>query len=166
METPQVRRLRPRHASVGPGRGGNALAVLLLPPILRPAVKAYLLGYASVVAPRILTLILQHFSKRRRRKTEAEEDVGAADKSAGQPQGRRQRQQQFITSLKDILRKGLDPHHFPTFCAVIVGGSTILEASQRVPLRADTPAFSTGPSEAAHWPLPSNFTRVTGRVSD
>ena len=36
------------------------------PPVLRPLVRAYLLGYASTVAPRLLTLVLQHLTRRRK----------------------------------------------------------------------------------------------------
>ncbi|KAJ4025178.1 hypothetical protein NW752_002646 [Fusarium irregulare] len=38
-----------------------------VPEILRPLIRAYLLGYASAVAPRLLTLVLQHVAKRRRK---------------------------------------------------------------------------------------------------
>lgn len=101
-------------------RSAGEVLLQPLPPILRPAAKAYLLGYASVVGPRILTLLLRHFSKgRRRRKGDASTET----------QGHRQRRE-FLASLKEILLKGLDPYRFPAFCAAMVGGSTILEVGR------------------------------------
>lgn len=81
-----------------------------IPPILRPLLRAYFLGYASAVAPRILTLLMQYIT-RKRRKTATEN---------GQCIG-------FVTQLRRIVLAGLDPQRFPTFCALIVGGSTLLE---------------------------------------
>lgn len=82
-----------------------------IPPLLRPLVRAYLLGYASAVAPRLLTLLLQqHVSSRRT----------AHDTRHGEP---------FLAALRRILGGGLDWRRFPAFCALLVGGSTLLEAS-------------------------------------
>jgi hypothetical protein len=83
-----------------------------LPPLLRPLVRAYLLGYASAVAPRVLTLVLQHATARRSRL----KDGAVRPRSS------------FVESLLRILRGGLDLQRFPTFCALLVGGSTLLEA--------------------------------------
>ncbi|KAI1655803.1 hypothetical protein F4813DRAFT_391377 [Daldinia decipiens] len=83
-----------------------------IPPLLRPLIRAYVLGYTSAVAPRLLTLILQHVTRRRR-------DKGAA---VTQPHD------SFISSLQRIVRGGLELQGFPTFCAALVGGTTLLEA--------------------------------------
>ncbi|OTB05408.1 hypothetical protein M426DRAFT_139559 [Hypoxylon sp. CI-4A] len=83
-----------------------------IPPVLRPLIRAYVLGYASAVAPRLLTLVLQHVTKKRRNK-----GIAKVIKP----------HESFITSLQRILRGGLEPQRFPTFCAAIVGGTTLLE---------------------------------------
>ncbi|KAL7944438.1 hypothetical protein V8C42DRAFT_326772 [Trichoderma barbatum] len=84
-----------------------------LPAALRPLVRAYLLGYASAVAPRLLTLMLQFISKKRR----------SAKKYLSSDRDERS----FKDSAFRILRTGLDPRRFPTFCAALVGGSTLLQ---------------------------------------
>ncbi len=56
-----------------------------IPPLLRPAVRAYLLGYASAVAPRILTLLLQHISRHRRRRRRQQQSERAKDSVAVTP---------------------------------------------------------------------------------
>ncbi|KAI1765811.1 hypothetical protein GGR53DRAFT_244618 [Hypoxylon sp. FL1150] len=86
-----------------------------IPPLLRPLIRAYVLGYASAVAPRLLTLVLQYVTRRRRGRT----DKGAV--IVTQPHD------SFFASLQRILRGGLDLQRFPTFCAVLVGGTTLLE---------------------------------------
>ncbi|KAK1986695.1 integral membrane protein [Colletotrichum cereale] len=85
-----------------------------IPPILRPLLRAYLLGYASAVAPRILTLLMQYITKKRRK--------GSTEN--GQCDG-------FVAMFRRIVLAGLDPQRFPTFCAVLVGGSTLLEEPLR-----------------------------------
>ena len=93
-----------------PTRSRRPLGLELVPEILRPLIRAYLLGYASAVAPRLLTLILQHVVRRRRKYISPEQD-----------------EHTFLESGKHILRTGLEPQRFPTFCAVLVGGSTLLQ---------------------------------------
>ncbi|KAI1084446.1 hypothetical protein F5B20DRAFT_296703 [Whalleya microplaca] len=83
-----------------------------IPPILRPVIRAYVLGYASAVAPTLLNLVLQHVTRRRRKD---------ATSSATPPHD------SFLKSLQRILRGGLELQRFPTFCAVLVGGTTFLE---------------------------------------
>ncbi|KAI1403780.1 hypothetical protein F4819DRAFT_495160 [Hypoxylon fuscum] len=95
--------------SLLPPRGRRKLEESI-PPLLRPLIRAYVLGYASAVAPRLLTLVLQYVTRRRR-------DKGAAIVTHS-----------FIASLQRILRGGLELQRFPTFCAVLVGGTTLLEA--------------------------------------
>ncbi|KAI1388331.1 uncharacterized protein F4822DRAFT_242335 [Hypoxylon trugodes] len=83
-----------------------------IPPLLRPLIRAYVLGFASAVTPRLLTLVMQHVTKRRKNK-------GAS--SVILPHDT------FIASLQRIVRGGLELQRFPTFCAVLVGGTTLLE---------------------------------------
>ncbi|KAI0799409.1 integral membrane protein [Xylaria sp. FL0064] len=84
-----------------------------VPPILRPVLRAYVLGYASAVAPRVLTLILQNGARWR--------------KSRGLKSDTQPPQDSFAASLRHILCSGLDLQRFPTFCATLVGGTTFLD---------------------------------------
>lgn len=86
-----------------------------VPPVLRPVLRAYLLGYASSTAPRVLTLLLLHLSRRRKNIDEKPDDS-------------------FLPSLLRVLKGGLEPQRFPTFCAALVGGSTLFEARDAPPL--------------------------------
>jgi hypothetical protein len=88
-----------------------------VPPALRPVLRAYVLGYASSTAPRLLTLLLTHLSRKRKNIDEKPDDF-------------------FLLSLFRILKGGLELQRFPTFCAALVGGSTLLQAR-------DQPPFST-----------------------
>ncbi|KAI1381511.1 hypothetical protein F4677DRAFT_128068 [Hypoxylon crocopeplum] len=83
-----------------------------IPPLLRPLIRAYVLGYASAVTPRILTLVLRYVTRRR-------SDKGAANVT--------QPHDSFFVSLQRILRGGLELQRFPTFCAALIGGTTLLE---------------------------------------
>lgn len=91
--------------------GGGILRLSSIPPILRPVARAYALGYASAVAPRLLTLILQRLTRRKRRRLSQGRDADRAS---------------FRSSALHIIRTGFDVQRFPTFCAVLVGGSTLL----------------------------------------
>lgn len=94
-----------------------------VPPILRPLVRAYLLGYASAVAPRLLTLLLKHVtSLMARRRALAGRPEPTPDKLQRRHDG-----ETFFESFQQILRAGLDPRRFPAFCALLVGGSTLFE---------------------------------------
>ncbi|PBP21511.1 integral membrane protein [Diplocarpon rosae] len=77
-----------------------------IPLLLRPIVRAYVLGYASSTAPRIVTLLLTHRSRR-------SENIEKKPDHAS-----------FRSALR-ILRGGLELQRFPAFCAAIVGGSTL-----------------------------------------
>ena len=81
-----------------------------LPSSLQPVLRAYLLGYASSTAPRLLTLLLTHLSRRRKNIEESPHD-------------------EFCRSFLEILRGGLHRKRFATFCAALVGGSILLEVS-------------------------------------
>jgi hypothetical protein len=82
-----------------------------VPTLLRPLVRAYILGYASSTVPRLLTLLLAWISKG---KKVSEERIHLSS---------------FIIRT---LRGGLDWHRFPAFCAALVGGSTLLQARDRI----------------------------------
>jgi hypothetical protein len=84
-----------------------------VPALLRPLIRAYLLGYASTTVPRLLTLLLAYLSITRKK------SVGG---------------EQFWPSLRETLRRGLDWQRFPTFCATLVGGSTLLQARDHYPV--------------------------------
>jgi len=86
-----------------------------IPPVLRPVLRAYVLGYASSTVPRLLTLLLTHLSRRRKNI-----DLKPSES--------------FLDSFIRILNGGLELQRFPTFCAALVGGSTILEARDLRPL--------------------------------
>ncbi|KAK0723145.1 integral membrane protein [Lasiosphaeria miniovina] len=101
-----------------------------IPPVLRPLMRAYLLGYASAVAPRLLTLFLQYLTGRRHKVPARDTPSGTADAEA-KTKGVHVQGQLFLDSLRHVLLGGLDLQRFPTFCATIVGGSTLLE----VPLK-------------------------------
>lgn len=98
-------------------KAGGALDLSFIPPALRPAVKAYAFGYASAVGPRLLTLILQRVTRRKRRRLSQGQDTDSST---------------FRKSALNIIRIGFECQRFPTFCAVLAGGSTLLQG----PLRA------------------------------
>ncbi|KAK9801035.1 hypothetical protein SCARD494_01015 [Seiridium cardinale] len=81
-----------------------------IPAVLRPLVRAYILGYATSVTPQLLTLVLRQY-------VTSKKDRGVD----------RLTQPTIWTSLLRILRGGLELQRFPTFCALLVGGSTLLE---------------------------------------
>ena len=84
-----------------------------IPLILRPLFRAYILGYASSAGPRLLTLFLVHLSRHRKN-------------IDPKPEG----EDYFWSSLVGILKGGLEIQRFPTFCAALVGGSTLLQARE------------------------------------
>ncbi|KAI1111404.1 integral membrane protein [Nemania sp. NC0429] len=88
-----------------------------IPPVLRPLLRAYFLGYASVVAPRVLALLLQAGTRWRRR------GRGLRDGAQAEPEPR----DAFLASLQRILHSGIDPRRFPTFCAALIGGTTLFD---------------------------------------
>jgi len=110
--------LQPRSAAAAARGGPPRKWDRSIPPPLRPLVRAYALGYASAVVPRLFTLVLQQVTTARRGR-------GGPDNGALQPPPR----EPSVASLQRILRGGLDPQRFPTFCAALVGGSTLFEVS-------------------------------------
>ncbi|OIW25855.1 hypothetical protein CONLIGDRAFT_635621 [Coniochaeta ligniaria NRRL 30616] len=92
-----------------------------IPPPLRPLVRAYIIGYLSSVLPKIPALIGQLLLKQ-------------AKQSSPTPNGTPQHPRKAALLLDSLRRILLEPLHwqrFPTFCAALVGGSTLLE----LPLR-------------------------------
>ncbi|KAF7873867.1 hypothetical protein EAF04_002539 [Stromatinia cepivora] len=81
-----------------------------IPVILRPLFRAYISGYASSAGPRLLTLFLIHLSRHRK---------NIDPRPAGEDY--------FWSSLVGILKGGLEIQRFPSFCAALVGGSTLLQ---------------------------------------
>ena len=88
--------------------------------MLRPMVRAYGLGYLSAVGPRLVTLLIQHVVRRRLNNNKKKQATTARDAQHGDGES-------FQAALKRILRGGLDWRRFPTFCAVLVGVTTLLE---------------------------------------
>lgn len=81
--------------------------------------RAYLLGYGFTVGPRVLTLLVYHVSKLvRGAKRRSPDDDGATE---------RKPEPSILEALTKILKAGLEVNRFATFCAAIVGGSTLLE---------------------------------------
>lgn len=88
-----------------------------IPPPMRPLVRAYIIGYLSSVLPRIPTL-LGHLLL-----TPPKQDPSRQDATPGQPK----KGALLLDSLQRILLEPLHWQRFPTFCAALVGGSTLLE---------------------------------------
>lgn len=104
-------------------RRNGLLELQGIPPILRPLLRAYLLGYASAVTPRVLTLLMQYITKKRRKNATDQRQCAG-----------------FWASLRRIVLTSLEPQRFPTFCAVVVGGSTLLEVCTLGTLETDSDA--------------------------
>ena len=79
-----------------------------LPLAVRSILRAYMLGYASSTAPRLLTLLLTQLSRRRKNSDDYSRN-------------------EFCHAFVAILRGGFHPKRFATFCAALVGGSILLE---------------------------------------
>ena len=89
-----------------------------LPSLVRPLIRAYVLGYASAVAPRVLVLLINHTSRSNgNRASKGLHDADAPPR------------QKLLSSLLRVLRSGFDLQRLPAFCGMLVGGSTILQAS-------------------------------------
>jgi hypothetical protein len=91
-------------------------------------VRAYVLGYASSVIPRLMTLLLQYAaakSKRNRRSTTPVKPV-----------------RPIAASVAHIFRTALELHRFPAFCAALVGGTSLLQ----LPIRKLIKQFQLAPA--------------------
>lgn len=82
--------------------------------------RAYLLGYGFTVGPRVLTLLVYRISKlvRGAKRRAQDHDDGATE---------RKPEPSILEAVTKILKAGLEVNRFATFCAAIVGGSTLLE---------------------------------------
>jgi len=97
-----------------------------IPLVLRPVLRAYLLGYLSSTAPRLLTLLLTQLSRRRKNvNDQSDEDL--------------------LQSSLRILKGGLELQRFPTFCAALVGGKTLLQARDPFVLLESLPNYQQFP---------------------
>lgn len=105
-----------------------------IPTVLRPVLRAYVLGYASSTVPRLLTLLMTHLSRRRKNI-----DLKPSES--------------FVYSFIRILNGGLEFQRFPTFCAALVGGSTLIE----IPLRKLIARFAGALSQVAQLRLAKWF---------
>lgn len=108
----------------GRTRGSDLLHARAIPPPLRPLLKAYLIGYASTVGPRLLNVLFRQIAalrKRRNTTTTAENSTSPSQSPHGN----------LLASLRRLIISGFDWRAFPTFCAVLVGGSTLLEVRVR-----------------------------------
>lgn len=114
--TTQLRPINSAHPISRPARWDRSI-----PAPLRPIVRAYLLGYGFTVGPRVLTLLVYHVSKL----------VKGAKRRTRDDDGDTQRKPEssLLEALTKILKAGLEVNRFATFCAAIVGGSTLLEVT-------------------------------------
>ena len=99
-----------------------------IPPILRPLLRAYVLGYASSVGPRVVTLVLQHVARGRRRRKRG--NSSSSNDLPKVPNIIQPPREPFVQSLCRILRCGFHVRRFPAFCAAFIGGTTLLEVSE------------------------------------
>lgn len=90
-----------------------------VPPSLRPLFRAYLLAYASVVAPKVVSLVAHRLARWYR--------------NNGKTGAGRGPQTPFLLSLRRILADALHPQRFPAFCAALIGGSTWLKVYIQTP---------------------------------
>ncbi|KEY70412.1 hypothetical protein S7711_06580 [Stachybotrys chartarum IBT 7711] len=99
----------------------SVLQLQQLPAVLRPLVRAYVLGYVSAVTPRLLALILKHVLRRRTSSTSPPKDNEAPS---------------FLKSAAHVLKTASELDRFPTFCAVLAGGTALLQVGNQI---LDTP---------------------------
>lgn len=80
--------------------------------------RAYLIGYASAVGPRLLSLLIQYTLRRRNK----DKETNGKGKKRGDS---------FLVALQRVLSRSIETQSFPTFCAALVGGYTFLEVSMK-----------------------------------
>lgn len=78
--------------------------------LLQPLIKAYFLGYASSTGPRLLTLLVTLVTKKSK-------------------DGER-KFERALFGVYRILRGGFEWQRFPTFCAALIGGTSLLQVRQ------------------------------------
>ncbi|PHH53916.1 hypothetical protein CFIMG_002831RAa [Ceratocystis fimbriata CBS 114723] len=113
----------------------RTIALSAVPPRLRPLLRAFLLGYVSTVGPQIFNLIFKTVMRVRRCRKENKN--GKQEPTTDL--------QSLIDSIKQAAMGGLCFRDFPVFCAIVVGGSSLLEA----PLSAALKKLAGGLSELA-----------------
>lgn len=89
--------------------------------ILRPLARAYILGYASSISPRLLGLLLSAIN-------------GKKSPKYGQTSA--------FKSVLQILRGGLELQRFPTFCATLVGSYSFFRIVIRQIVKRVLPSLS------------------------
>ncbi|CAH0021959.1 unnamed protein product [Clonostachys rhizophaga] len=109
-----------------PGQAAGLVALSSLPPALRPLVRAYVTGYATTVGPRLLALIVSHISQNRRKSSK---------------QSKTEETPSLIHPILHVITTGFEPQRFPTFCAVVAGGSTLLLAEELTGYLTDPSIF-------------------------
>lgn len=118
---------------VRPARRPRAILGLeTLPPALRPLVRAWILGSLWTVGPRIVGLALRHLSSGRR----FEGREGGNGDSEVENNVSRCGSRAFLDEIVAAIKDGC-LNRFPLFCAVLVGGSSLLEVGHLVLLDHD-----------------------------
>lgn len=80
--------------------------------------RAYLLGYGFTVGPRVFSLLVQHLTHLLKGRPDAKAAITSSSQRAQLP---------LLEALAKTLKAGLQLHRFATFCAALVGGSTLLQ---------------------------------------
>lgn len=106
-----------------------------IPYLLRPLIRAYCLGYAFTVGPRVFSILLSHalrLARSRGQKDAGDHEAASSFSSSSLPFSSASKQRPLLEVLVATLRAGTAPNRFPTFCAALVGGSTLLEVCDPV----------------------------------
>ncbi|KAI5791675.1 hypothetical protein DFH27DRAFT_602907 [Peziza echinospora] len=115
-----------------------------VPEFLYPLLRAYLLGYASVVSPRLLQILVARVTRAKRARREAlgldlswdEKPEGEGSGGEGSESGRGERRRKRVSveeegdtiqKILTTLKKCAQIHRFPAFCGITVGGSRLLQ---------------------------------------
>lgn len=99
------------------------LSLDVLAPALRPLVRAWILGSLWTVGPRVCSLALRHVvAGQKPDSPNHDDDVAGMNGLSPTSNSRR-----FLKELATVLKDGCLSNRFPTFCAILVGGSSLLE---------------------------------------
>lgn len=82
--------------------------------------RAYLLGYGFTVGPRVVSLLMHHLASLVRGHSPENATVASIP-------SRKKLPLPLLEALTKTLKAGLEVHRFATFCAALVGGSTLLQ---------------------------------------
>ena len=117
-----------------------------VPPILRPAVRAFLLGYTYNVAPRVASIVIRFVVRQLR-----ESGVGGLAAPGPKPTTAAadfaQQARKLLRSLVAVLRGGFDLHRLPMFCGALVGVGTLIQVRPAVRL---APPYTKADRTTAH----------------